>query len=132
MPDGPVIAFSAAILESDDLLILALLDDFTRDGGAFDERRAVSEMVPIAVKKNIGEYPFFTHFSIEEIDINDVAFCHPMLSTAGFDDCESHGLGKSRAQSHGWALLTSGMSFTRPLNQERDLPLRGTGFIVSQ
>ena len=31
MPDGAVITFPAAIFERDDLLVLALLDDFARD-----------------------------------------------------------------------------------------------------
>src|SRR5204862_4861865 len=55
MSHGPVIPFPAAIFERDDFLVFALLDDFTGDGCAFDERRAMRDLVAVGTKKNVGE-----------------------------------------------------------------------------
>src|SRR5205807_5013523 len=74
MPDRAVITFPAAIFERDDFLVLALLDHFARHSRALDQRRAVSNLVAVAVEKDIREHAFFARFLIEEIDIDDVAF----------------------------------------------------------
>src|SRR5213082_2794535 len=47
MSHSPMISFPPAILERDDLLVFALLDDFTRDGCPFDERRAMRDLVAV-------------------------------------------------------------------------------------
>src|SRR3954468_7691043 len=99
MAHGAVIAFPAAILEGDDFLVLALLDDFAGDSRAFDERAAVGGLVAVAVKKDIGEHAFLAGFLIEEIDIDDVTFRDAMLSAASFDNCVSHT--KSRVNKPG-------------------------------
>ena len=90
MADGPVITFAAAILERDDFLVLPLLDDFTRDRGAFDERTAVGQVVAVAMKQNIGENGLPPGFTLEQIDIDNVALGDAMLSAACFDNCVSH------------------------------------------
>src|SRR2546423_4753723 len=90
MADGAMITFSAAILERDDFLVLALLEHFARHGRTFDERRAVSMGVAVAVKKDIGEDAFLARFLIEEIDIDDVSFGDAVLSAASLDNCVSH------------------------------------------
>jgi hypothetical protein len=54
-----------------------------------------------------------------------------MLPPACFDNCESH-WGKSRAQSHDLALLTSGKSALFPANQERDFTLGRMRFVMRQ
>jgi len=90
MPDRAVITFPAAIFERDDFLVLALLDHFARHSRALDQRRAVSNRVAVAVKKDIREHALFAGFLIEEIDIDDVAFRDAMLSAASFDNCVSH------------------------------------------
>src|SRR4051812_44471208 len=90
MPDGPVIAFAAAVFERDDLLVLALLDHFPRDRCALDERRSVRDLVAIHVEKDIGEHTFFAGFFIEEIDIDNVSLRDAVLSAASFDNCVSH------------------------------------------
>ena len=92
----------------------------------------MGETVSIAMKKDICENAFFTNLGVEEIDIDDVPFCDAVLSTAGFDDCERHGLGKGRGKSHDSATLTSGNSRVCPLDEERDLALRRVGFIMGQ
>src|SRR3978361_78386 len=104
MSDGPVITFPAAIFESDAFLVLTLFDDFSRDGRAFDQRRAVGQVFTVAMEQDIREDTFFANFSIKEVDIDDVSFCDAMLSAAGFDNCVSHGLGKV-GKSHTEPLL---------------------------
>ena len=42
------------------------------------------------MKEHIGEDAVFAWLDIEEIDINDVAFCDAILSATGFNNCESH------------------------------------------
>src|ERR1051326_2204892 len=111
--DSAVITLPAAILEGDDFLVLALLDYFAGDGRAFDERRAVRDLVAVTVKKDVGKDTFLPRFLIEEIDIDNVAFRDAMLSAASFDNCVSHTKSrvllrvKSRAKFHRWAALTS-------------------------
>jgi hypothetical protein len=108
MADRPMITFPAAILESDDLLVLALFNDLTRDGCSFDERIAVRKLVAVAMKKHVSENTFFADFFIKKIHINDVALGNAMLSATCFDNCVSHGCRKSRAKSHVRQLLTRG------------------------
>src|SRR3954468_6234632 len=124
MSDGAVITFAAAIFESNDLLVLALLDDFACNGCPLDQRAAVGDLVAIRVEKHIGEHPFFAGLFIEKIDIDDVAFRDTVLPAACFDNCVSHKRksrvllrGKSRAKSHGCAALTSG----KPQRRSRGL-----------
>lgn len=92
--DGAVIPFPPTVLERDDLLVLPLFHYLARDGGPFNEWRAVSEVLPVAVKKDIGEEAFLADFRVEEVDINDVTLGNAVLSAARSNDCESHGLGK--------------------------------------
>src|SRR5438045_2052611 len=54
MADGSVVALSPAIFESDDFLVLALLDDFARHGRPFNERAAVGELIAVAMERAIG------------------------------------------------------------------------------
>src|SRR2546421_4673060 len=90
MSHRPVIPFPAAILERDDLFVLALLDDFTGDSCPFDERRAMRDLVAVGMKEDVGEDTLLAGFLIEKIDIDDVAFRDAMLSAASFDNCVSH------------------------------------------
>jgi hypothetical protein len=90
MSDRPVITFPTTILERDDFLVLALLDDFAGDGRPLDKRCAVRDLIAVSMKKDVGEDTFFAGFLIEEIDIDDVAFRDAMLSAASFDNCVSH------------------------------------------
>ena len=96
MANGPVITLPAAILEGDDFLVLALLDHFTRDGGTFDERTAVRKVVAVAMKQDVAENGFLARFTLEQIDIDNVALGDAMLSPACLDNCVSHGRKKSR------------------------------------
>src|ERR1043166_1469811 len=105
MAHGPVVPFPAAIFESDDLLVLALLDHFTSDGRALDQGTAMGELVAIAVKEHVAESSFLACISLEEIDIDNIALRDAMLSAACFNNCVSHT--KSRVLSGGKAAQTS-------------------------
>src|SRR3954469_10863994 len=107
--DGAVITFPAAILERDDFLVFALLDYFAGHGRAFNQRRAVGDVIAVRVKKDIGENAFLARFFIEEIDIDDVSFRDAVLSAASLNNCVSHtkSRGKSRAKFHRCGALTS-------------------------
>lgn len=90
MADGPMVTFAATILERDDFLVLPLLNDFAGDCRALDERTAVGQVVAVAMKQNIGENGFVARFTLEQIDIDNVALGDAMLSAACFDNCVSH------------------------------------------
>src|SRR5436190_24053655 len=112
MADGSVITFPASILERDDFLVLPLLDDLACDGGPFDQRTAVSKILPVAMEQDVAKSGFIARLALEEVDIDNVAFGDAMLSAACLDNCVSHScgnlLGKSRAKSHRCAGLTRG------------------------
>ncbi len=82
MPNGTVITFAAAILERDDLLVLALFDYLTSHSGAFDQRRALLEILAVTDKKHIAENTFLADLNVKEIDLDDVAFGNAVLSAA--------------------------------------------------
>ena len=88
MTDRAVIAFPTAVFEGDDLLVLALLDDFAGNRGAFDQGGSVRHVVAVAVKKHIRENAFFADLRIEEIDVDDVTLGDAVLATACSDNCE--------------------------------------------
>src|SRR6476620_8002842 len=67
MSDGAVITFPAAIFERDDLLVLALLKDFTRNGRAFDQWRAVRNLVAIALNNTLAEKTSLAGFPFKEM-----------------------------------------------------------------
>ena len=90
MTDSAVVTFAAAIFERDDLLVLALLDYFAFNGRAFDQRRAVRDVVAIRMKEHIGENPVLARLGLEEIDIDDVTFRDAILPATSFDNCERH------------------------------------------
>src|SRR5438477_625574 len=50
---------AAALLESDDGAVLALFDDFRRDHGAIDERRAESHVLALAMREHLADLDDF-------------------------------------------------------------------------
>ena len=63
---------------------------------------------PSRVKEHVTESHLLARIALEQIHVDRVAFCDAILSAACFDNCVSHGLGKSRQKSHGPVSLTSG------------------------
>ena len=90
MAHGPVVTFAAAILERDDLFILPLLDNFAGDRCALDERTAMRQLIAIAMEKDVAKNGFLTRFTLEQIDIDNVALGNAMLPATCFDNCVSH------------------------------------------
>jgi hypothetical protein len=119
MPDRAVVALPAPVFKGNHLLVLPLLKHFASDGGTFNERCAVREILSVAMKQHVREDAFLADFGIQEIYIDDIAFGDAVLSTAGFDNCERHGFGKSRAKSHADPALTSENKVSRADLQSR-------------
>src|SRR5436305_13889625 len=90
MANRAVIAFAALEFERNHLLVLALLDHFAGHGRAFDQRLAMRQIVAVAMKQNVAKHSLFARLSIEEVDIDNVAFCNAVLPAASSDDCKSH------------------------------------------
>ena len=82
MADGPMISLAASVFESNYLLVFTLFDDFARNGGPFDKWAAMGNIVAIAVKKNICEYPFFSGFFVKEVHIDDITLSDAVLSSS--------------------------------------------------
>jgi len=99
MTNGAVISFAPAIFESDDLLILALLDYFT---GYLRPRKwaSVADFVAVGMHQDILESELLARFTFEQIDIDRVAFGNPILSATGPDNCVRHSLGKRAGNIH--------------------------------
>jgi hypothetical protein len=85
MADGAVIAFAAPVFKGHHLLVFALLDDFRGNFSAW----GMTDLVPVYVHDDL-ERCGFTRFGVEQIDIDGVAFCDSILSSACFDDRVSH------------------------------------------
>ena len=90
MADGAVIAFAAAELEGDDLVVLELLDDFGSDLGAGHEGGSDLDFAAIGDEKNFGKLNIRANFSVEFFDFDFVAGFHAVLFAAGLDDCVCH------------------------------------------
>ncbi len=95
MPHRAMVTLPPAVFKGDDLLVFALLDDFAGDGCARDHGRAVGELIGIRMHDDFAENSFFAWIKIEKINIDNVTFGDAMLSAAGFDDCECHGVRKA-------------------------------------
>ena len=117
MPDGAVITFAASKFERDDLFVFALLDDLGRYFRAVD-RTAVRDFVAVGIHQYVAESRRLSRLNVQKIDIDRLAFRDTILPAAGFDNCVSHNRkricwGKSRANSHRCAALTSGKVYPR-------------------
>ena len=137
MADGAVVAFAATILERDDLFVLALLEHLAGDRRAFDQGRAVGEIVTIAARRTSPKDALSPDLRVEKIYIDDIAGRDAMLPSACFDDCKSHGyfLGKRGEKSHAWAVLTSGKlcrSAPPAFHEECNLAFRRVRLVVRE
>ena len=108
MADGAVITFAATVFEGDDLLVLALFDHFASDIGTRNRGAAVGYFVAVRVHEHVAKSHLLARVAFEQIHIDRVTFRDAILSAACFDNCVSHGLGKSRRKSHRPVSLTSG------------------------
>ena len=101
MTYAAVIALPPFEFECDDLFVFALLHDLAGDACAIN-RHAVRNVVPVGVKKHIGQRDFLARLAFKQVDIDRVTFSDAILPSACPDNCESHKreLGKSRAHFH--------------------------------
>ena len=90
MANGAVIALAATVLERDDLISLALLDDLGDDGRTAQGRAAVAEGVAVGVEKHFGKRRLLARLSVQLCDVDHVTFGHLVLFAAGFEDCVCH------------------------------------------
>ena len=91
MADGAEVALAALELEGDDLLVLELGDDFSRDASSGDMGCSKGDLVAVDDEQNIAEGSFCAGFDSELLDIEDVSFGDAVLLAAGLDDCVGHG-----------------------------------------
>lgn len=92
MTNRAVVAFAPPIFECDNLFSLKLLDDLAGNLRAGDRRVPVSEFLALGMHQNIVEGELLTRFTVEQIDIDHVAFGDSILSATGSDDCVRHSL----------------------------------------
>lgn len=92
MAHRPVVAFTAAVLERDDLGVLALFDDLADDGSALDGGAAVREFVAVRVEKHFGESGFRAGFDVEFFHVDNITFGYLVLFAAGLEDYVCHKL----------------------------------------
>ena len=92
MTNRAVVAFAPAILECNNLFSLALLDHLAGNLRAGDRRVPVSEFLALGMHQDIVEGELLARFTLEQIDINRVAFGDSILSATGSDNCARHSL----------------------------------------
>src|ERR1700679_1123069 len=80
---------AALLLEGDDFLALAMLEDLGRDRGAGNERRAMLRLVA-AQHQHVGELELVAHVAGDLLDDENVVLRHFILLPAGADNRE-HG-----------------------------------------
>jgi len=90
MANGPVIAFAAAELEGDDLVVLELIDDFGSNLGTGYKRSADLDFAAVGDKKNLGKLNVSADFRFEFFDLDFVAGFHAVLFAAGLNYCVCH------------------------------------------
>src|SRR4029077_971702 len=90
MPNCAVITFPPLELERDNLLVLALFDNFSGHFCSGDERVAARHVLAIGKHKHVTEGRGLTRIDVEKIHIDRVAFRDAKLSAASLDNCVSH------------------------------------------
>jgi hypothetical protein len=101
MADGAVIALAPPVFECNDLLVLALFDNFSRDFRSGDERLAVCHFFSIGKHQHVAECRGLAGIDFQKIDVDRVTFSDAKLPATGSDDCVSHNLsaGEKAAQN---------------------------------
>ncbi len=90
MADCAVITFPPLVLERDNLLVLALFENFSRHFCSRDERVAVRHVLAISEHQYIAEGCDLTRIDIEKVHIDRVAFRDAKLPASSLNDCVSH------------------------------------------
>src|SRR5947208_16559827 len=90
MPNRAVIPFAPLKLKRDDLLVLALFDNFSSHLCSGDERVPMRHVFSVGKHQHVTERRGLARIDIEKIDIDRVAFRDAKLPATSFDDCVSH------------------------------------------
>ena len=103
MTDGAVIPLATLELESDNLVILVLIDNLGLDTGSGNEGGAKGYLVAVHNEENVAEGGLFAGFDSELLDTQNVSLGDAVLFAAGLDDCVGHGkiFGKGVRGCHG-------------------------------
>src|SRR5262249_45298378 len=107
MTHGALITLTPTVLECDHLLVLTLLDYFTRHLRASNRRIAVGKLFPVNVHQHVLKSELLACVALEQIDVDRVAFSDSILSPSCFDDCVRHGPREKSGNIHGDGRLTS-------------------------
>lgn len=90
MTDGAVITLAPLVFKGDDLLVLALFDNFSGHLCSRNERIPMSYIFSVGKQKYVAKGGSLARFDIEQIDIDRVALCDAKLPATSSDDCVSH------------------------------------------
>src|ERR1700758_1400616 len=90
MPNCAVITFPPPELERDNLLVLALFENFSGHFCSGDERVAACHVLAIGKHKHVTEGRGLTRIDVKKIHIDRVAFRDAKLPAASLDNCVSH------------------------------------------
>src|SRR6266566_320580 len=90
MPYCAVIAFAPLVLERDDLLVLALFENFSCHFCSRNERFAVRHIISVGKHQYVTKGRGLSGIDLENIDVDRVAFRDPELSATSLNDCVSH------------------------------------------
>ena len=90
MANCAVIAFASLVLERDDLLILALFENFSRHLCSRNERLAMRHIISVGKHQYVTKGRGLAGIDLENIDIDRVAFRDAKLSATSLNDCVSH------------------------------------------
>src|SRR5947199_60104 len=72
MADLAARILAAALLESDDRAVLALLDDFGGDQSAIDERRAERDILALAMRENVADLDDIADIGFDFFDLQEI------------------------------------------------------------
>jgi hypothetical protein len=78
------------LLENNDFLGAALIDDFADNFGVSHQWSANFYVAVVAEEQNIRESDCLTHFGVELFDLDDITFRDAVLFTAGSNYCLFH------------------------------------------
>ena len=88
MADLAARILAAALLESDDRAVLALLDDFGGDQSAIDERRAERDILALAMREHVADLDDIADIGFDFFDLQEIVGGDAILLAARFNDCE--------------------------------------------
>ena len=90
MANRAVITLAPFVLERDDLLVLALFENFSSHLCSGDQRVAVGHVLSVRKHQHVTERRGLAGIDIENIDVNRVPFRDAKLPATRANNCVSH------------------------------------------